>query len=268
MMKDETKTLLLSWIILLTLVLTWGSSFILMKKGLLYFSWDEVGSLRMVISGLFLLPFSIHAIRKLSREQILWLFLVGIFANAGPAFLFSYAQTGIDSSLAGILNSLTPLSTLIIGLSIFKYKAKWYNILGVLIGFIGVFGLLRVSGGNSFDFNFKYAKYIIVATLCYATSINIVKYKLAEVNPLALTSIALLFVGAPISIYLFGFTDYGNQILCQKEALKGMVYVSTLAIVCTALALIAFNHLIKISNVVFSASVTYLIPVVAVLWGI
>ena len=268
MIKEKTKTGLLAWSILIALVFIWGSSFILMKKGLIYFTSDKVGALRICISFLVLLPFSLKNVTKLSRKQLGYLFIVGALSNAAPAFLFSYAQTGIDSSMAGILNSTVPLFALIIGLMFFRYKGKWYHILGVLIGFTGVIGLLQISGDKTFEFNFYYAKFVLLATIFYAININIVKYRLSEVEPVTLTSVALLLVGIPILFYLLGFTDFISQMQNIPASFAGLGYVALLGIFGTSLALIAFNRLIKMVNVVFAASVTYLIPIVAILWGV
>jgi len=267
-MKLKTRTNILAWTILIVLVIVWGSSFILMKKGLIYFSSEIVGALRMSIAFIVLLPVSIKVLFKLTQSQLIYLFLVGIFANALPAFLFSYAQTGIDSSLAGILNSLTPISTILIGLTFFSFKVSWHKVLGILFGTTGVVGLLHISGGQTFEFNFHYAKFIILATICYAISLNLIKYKLKEVDPVAITSVSLLIVGVPIALYLLVFTDFLELIISKPSSLKGLGYVALLAVFGTSLALIVFNKLIKISNVVFAASVTYLIPIIAIMWGV
>ncbi|MFC2100810.1 DMT family transporter [Bacteroidota bacterium] len=267
-MKLQIRTNLVAWIILIVLVIVWGSSFILMKKGLIYFSSEIVGALRMSIAFIVLLPLSLKALSILTKTQWIYLFLAGIFANALPAFLFSYAQTGINSSLAGILNSLTPLSTMLIALLFFHFKLTWQKVLGVLLGTTGVIGLLSISGGHSFEFNFHYAKFIIMATICYAISLNLIKYKLKELDASVITSVSLLLVGIPITAYLFIFTDFLAQINNNSLALRGVGYIALLAVFGTSLALIAFNRLIKISNVVFAASVTYMIPIVAIMWGI
>lgn len=259
--------MVIAWIILAGLALIWGSSFILIKRGLEFFSSAEVGALRISITFLVLSPFAITRIRKLKRREWKLLALVGLIGSGFPAFLFAKAQTGIDSSLAGILNSLTPLFTMIIGLSFFSLKIKWFNIAGVLIGLAGAIGLISISGGRSFEFNFQYAIYIIIATICYATNVNLVKYKLRDVDALTITVFAFFIIGLPVILYLFLFTDFLRQISTEPEALKGLGYVSILAVVGTGLALIAFNKLVKLASPVFASSVTYLIPVVAISWG-
>jgi len=265
--NSSSRNLIIAWSILAGLALIWGSSFILIKRGLECFSSTEVGALRISITFLALAPMAIKRLKKITKREWKYLLMVGVIGGGFPAFLFAKAQTGIDSSLAGILNSITPLFTMVIAMSFFSLKTKWFNIAGVLIGLSGAIGLISISGGNSFEFNFQYAIYVIIATICYATNVNIVKYKLKETDALTITIFSFFIIGLPVLIYLLVFTDFINQILTEPAAIKGLGYISILAIVGTGLALIAFNKLVKIANPVFAASVTYLIPIVAVFWG-
>jgi drug/metabolite transporter (DMT)-like permease len=262
----SSRNLVMAWSILTGLALIWGSSFILIKRGLEVFSSQEVGALRLSITFLVLSPFAIKRISKLKKEE--WKYLVFLsIGSALPAFLFAKAQTGIDSSLAGILNSLTPLFTMIIGLSFFSLKTKWFNIAGVLIGLAGAIGLISISGGRSFEFNFQYAIYIIIATICYATNVNLVKYKLKETDAFTITIFSFFITGLPVLLYLFIFTDFMRKMATEPSALEGLGYISILAVIGTGLALFAFNRLVKIASPLFASSVTYLIPIVAISWG-
>ncbi len=262
------RTLWVAWGILAGLALIWGSSFILIKKGLTFFSSDEVGALRISITFLVMAPFAFHRMKKISGRDWRYLALVGMIGSGFPAFLFAKAQTGIDSSLAGILNSLTPLFTLIIGLSFFSLKIKWFNIAGVLIGLAGAIGLISVSGDKGFDFNFGYASYIIIATICYATNVNIVKYKLRDIDAVTITVFSFFTIGLPVLAYLLIFTDFLPQLANNRSAWQGLGYVAILSVIGTGLALVAFNKLVKLASPVFAASVTYLIPIIAVTWGV
>ncbi len=260
---------LISWTILLPLVLVWGSSFILIKKSLLYFSATEVGILRITITFLFLLPWAIRSLRKIDKKHRNYLIISGVIGSFIPSFMFAIAQTGINSSLAGILNSLTPLFTLILGLSFFRIKASWINTLGVIIGLVGAMGLIYVSGGdNGFVFNIKYASLIIIATVCYAFNVNFIKVYLKDIDALTITVLTFFYIGIPSLIYVLLFSDIPNKIANENNSLLGIGYVSILAIAGTGIALIAFNRLIKISSPVFASSVTYMIPIVAIIWGI
>lgn len=262
------NTKVLQWTILLALVLTWGSSFILIKRGLEYFSAVEVGALRVVITFLFLLPIALSKLRHISRNDFYWLSFSGIMGSLVPAFLFSYAQTGIDSATAGLLNSLTPLFTLIAGYLIFGLKTRFINIVGVIIGLLGAIGLISISGGNSLIFNMKYASMILLATILYAINVNLIKAKLKHINAVTITAVTFFTAGIFATVILLFGTDFTSQLATEKSAWAGVGYIALLAIIGTALAMIAFNQLIKITGPVFASSVTYLIPVVALMWGI
>ncbi len=260
---------LISWTILISLVLVWGSSFILIKKSLLYFSATEVGILRITVTFLFLLPFALVRLRKINKKHRNYLIISGIIGSLIPSFMFAIAQTGISSSLAGILNSLTPLFTLFLGLAFFKLKSAWYNILGVFIGLAGAMGLIYATSGEmGFVFNIKYASLIIIATICYAFNVNFIKIYLKELDSLTITAFTFFYIGIPSLAYILVFSDIPDKLLHETDALTGLGYISILSIAGTGIALIAFNKLIKISSPVFAASVTYLIPIVAIIWGI
>jgi drug/metabolite transporter (DMT)-like permease len=258
----------LQWLILLGLVLTWGSSFILMKRGLEVFTPIELGSLRLGLTFIFLLPFMIFRIRKIKLRKWYLFLICGLIGNGIPAFLFAYAQTGIDSSLSGILNSLTPLFTLLAGLIFFKLKTKWYNVVGVFIGLFGTVGLIAVSGAGNFEFNIYYSLFVIIATACYAVNINLIKNYLVETDSVSITAYTIGSVGFPALIYLFAGTDFTLVMQTHPHAWQGFGAVVILAVFGTGLAIMLYNYLIKITNVVFTASVTYLMPVVAIFWGI
>jgi len=240
----------------------------LIKKGLEYFSSQEVGALRITITFFALMPLAINRLRHLSGREWKYLALVGIIGSGFPAFLFAKAQTGIDSSLAGILNSLTPLFTLVVGMGFFAFRTKWYNIAGVLLGLAGAIGLISISGGKGFEFNMKYAVYVVIATICYATNVNIIKYRLKETDAVTITAFSFFIIGLPVMLYLLIFTDFIRQLSIDPEAWEGLGYIAILAVVGTGLALIAFNKLVKLVSPLFAASVTYLIPIVAVFWGV
>ena len=262
-----SKDTLISWVILFALMLTWGSSFILIKKGIEVFSSMQVGSMRVGITFLVLLPFAFNRLKKLNKKH--WVILIFIsIGSTAPAFLFPMAEQGIDSATAGVLNSLTPLFTLILGLVFFKLKAKWFNVVGVLIGLLGAIGLISVSGNSNFQFNFGYAAFIIIATIFYAMNANLIKSFLNELDSFTVTIFSFFILGLPALVYLFVSTPFIDQFHTDPDFWPGLGYIAILAIFGTAIALIFFNYLIKINTAVFASSVTYLIPVVALIWGI
>lgn len=257
-----------SWAILLGLVLVWGSSFILIKKSLIYFTSDEVGILRVVITFLFLLPLAILKIKKIDKRTTWILMVSGIIGSVIPSWLFATAQTQIGSSMAGTLNALTPLFTLIIGVLFFGFKTRWFNVVGVIIGLVGAIGLIMASSHNGLEANIKYSLLVIIATLCYAINVNIIKTHLSHLGSLTITALTFFYVGIPLTLYILFASNVPSNLINEPKTLTGLGYLTILSVVGTALALIAFNKLIKTSSPVFASSVTYLIPVVAIAWGI
>jgi drug/metabolite transporter (DMT)-like permease len=265
---EAKNNTLFSWVILATLALVWGSSFILIKKSLLYFNATEVGLLRVVLSFLFLLPVAVIHFRSISRKHFLYLTLSGFVGSLLPALLFAKAQTVIDSGLAGTLNSLTPLFTLLLGLLFFRLQTKWYNILGVFIAMAGAMALIYVSSDSGFTFNFKYAMLVVLATICYAFNVNFIKVFLKELTSLVITTFSFFYIGIPLTVYVVFFSDIPHKLMTDTTTHTGLGYLLILSIAGTGLALIFFNKLIKISSPVFASSVTYLIPVVAIIWAL
>ncbi len=257
----------LKWILYFSLVLIWGTSFILIKKSLEVFDPIQVGSLRIIITFLALFPLAFKRLKSLTSKDLLILGIGGLLGSFFPAYLFAMAQTGLNSSTAGILNSLTPLFTLLIGVLFFQLKAKWWSYAGVLISMLGTYGLLTVSGGHAFSFNIQYGIMIIFATLFYGTQINIIKTYLKHIPPVTITVFQFLIIAWPAFFILFGFTNFIELFKTEAKIYEGLFYVGLLALIGTALALVLFNKLIKIANPVFSASLTYFIPLVALIWG-
>ena len=246
----------------------WGSSFILIKKSLIYFTPVEVGLLRVTITFLSLLPFVLSRLKLADRRVTGYIIISGIAGSLIPAILFSIAQTRIDSGVAGTLNALTPLFTLILGILFFKLKTRLYNIIGVFIGLTGAVGLIYASSDHGFVFNLKYASLIIVSTVCYAFNVNFIKTFLKNLDALTITVLTFFYLGIPLLFVILFFTDIPAKLSGDPENFKGLGYLSILAVIGTGLALTAFNKLIKMTSPVFASSVTYMIPVVALLWGV
>lgn len=258
----------LAWGILAILALVWGSSFILIKKGLIVFSPGEVGAIRILAACLFLVPVSIPKLRKLSAHHIKLLFLIGLVGTFIPAFLFAWGQTRLDSGITGVLNALTPIFTLVIGGAFFGQKFTRANYVGIALAFIGT-TILLVAGseGGLGKINF-YALFIVLATVCYGTNLNVIKHYLAGLNPVVITSVSILLVGPFAGIYLLTATDFDQKLVEVDGALLAFGYISLLGIMGTALALIIFNKLVQITTPIFTSTVTYLIPIVALAWGV
>ncbi len=259
------------FLLLILLAFTWGSSFILMKIGLfgttgepLFTSW-EIGAMRIAIAGLVLAPWAMRTVRDIPRRQLIWVFLVGLIGNAIPAFLFTAAQTRLASSFAGMLNSLVPLFTLVIAMAVFRVRYKAVQIIGLLIGLAGAIGLIQAGQGSG-DFHLQSALLVVLATFCYATSVNIIRNKLGNVPSVSLAATSLLMVAIPNMLWLLS-RDIIATTLEREDGMIGMVSVIGLAAIGTAAAVVVFNGLIKQTSAIFASSVTYVIPVFATLWG-
>lgn len=257
-----------SWFILIVLSIVWGSSFILMKKGMEAFSSDEVAGLRISIAFLFLLPFYFKHSNINFKKNWKGLVLMGVFGNLIPAFLFTKAETQISSSLTGMLNALTPLFTIVVAFFWFKSKFKTLQLVGIITGLMGAMVLLYFNDGGDTSSNIKYSLLVVLATIFYAVSVNGIKHYLSGLNSVAATLGAFTITGPIALVYLFAQTDIINDLKTNPIALNSLGYVSILAIVGTALSVIIYNTLIKNAGAVFASTCTYLIPVVAIVWGL
>ena len=257
----------LAWIILIALAIIWGSSFILIKRGLDAFSPGQVGSIRILFAFLFLLPFGIKSLSKLNKKDWFFLFIVGALGNYIPYLLFAKAETRLASSLTGVLNALTPIFTMIISLFVFKLKMKTWQVIGLFISLVGSLGISFVNNEGGFGSLNYYALFVVAATFCYGVSSSTIKAKLSHIKPVINASISLLTVG-PIALGYLLSTNFIEVLNTHPDAYSSLGYLLILGIIGTAIALILFNKLIYLSSAVFATSVTYLIPIVAVLWGV
>lgn len=256
----------LKWILLLMLSLIWGSSFILIKRGLVGLSPMQLGSLRVLFSAVFLLLIGFRSLTEIKRNQWKYIVLTSFFGTFIPAFLFALAQTQISSSVSSILNSLTPLNTLILGALAFGLTFKRTQIIGVVIGLIGTLLLIVNGAMNHPGQNYWYALLVLVASICYALNVNLLKKYLADVKPLSITTGNFLVLFFPALVVLLS-TDF-ISVLHQPNVQHALLFVAVLGVVGTGIANILFFKLIQISSPVFATSVTYLIPIVAFFWGL
>lgn len=255
------------WIYLLILSLIWGSSFILIKKSLLGLSPFQLGALRTIITSVFLLSVGFRTLKSIEKNQWKWLVLSGFLGSFFPAFLFAIAETEIDSSVASILNSLTPLSTLLMGFAIFKITSTKRQMLGVIIGFVGTALLIFKGADLNPNQNYLFAGFVIASTIMYAANVNIIKSKLHHVKPLAIATSNYVAVIIPAIIVLLCSDFFSDATFTNPNFKMSLLYVTILSFFGTALAKVLFNNLIQISTPVFASSVTYLMPIVALIWG-
>jgi len=257
----------LRWVYLIILSIIWGSSFILIKKSLIGLTPIQVGALRILITAFVLLVVGFKEIITIKKKHWYYIFLTAVLGTFFPAFLFAYAIKGIDSSIASILNSLTPLNTLIIGALLFGFAFKKYQLVGVLVGLIGTTVLIFKGSVLNPDQNYWYAFFPILSSIGYAFNVNILKKHLSDLSALSVTlgNFVILIIPTTLVLWYSGFFETFEYTEVTRLSL---IYIVILAVFGTAFAKTLFNRLVQISSPIFSASVTYLIPIVAVFWGV
>lgn len=258
---------LLNWLIFITLSIIWGSSFVLMKEGLVSLSPYQVASLRIVFSGVVLLPTALKFFRHVPKDKVFIIFLSGLLGSLLPAYLFCIAEEGIDSALAGTLNSLTPIFVIITGALIFKSKASANKVLGIIVSFTGSILLLLSKGHMQENQNLLYISYVVLATIFYGINVNMVHRYLHNIGSLQIAAVALTLNAIPALIVLAA-TGYFSLPLTEKGVLLSTGAAAVLGIMGTAVASIIFYMLVKRAGAVFASMVTYGIPVVAIIWGV
>lgn len=254
--------------LLILLALIWGTSFILIKQGLKVFSPAEVGSLRVAAASVFLMPFAFLRWKELKQGDHFKLFLSGMMGIFIPAFLFALAQTRLQSSVTGILNTLSPVWAVVMGVLFFNQRFRGFAIVGLFISFGGaiVLALARADGAIG-GFN-GYALLVVLACALYGTNVNYLKYKVEGLGSLTVTSVSLLLIWPFALVYLLSFTDFTVKLIEQPGAWQAAGYIIILALMSTAVANLIFNKLLQISSPLFAASVTYVMPIVSVMWGV
>lgn len=221
----------------------------------------------MVVASACLLPFVFKHLRHIPRHSIKYLIICGWLGNGIPAFLFTYAETEISSSLAGVLNGLTPIFALLIGLLFFKPKIKWFNVLGIILGFVGASSMMLLNNKGAIDAqSAKYGMLVVLATFMYGINVNLIRYKLSEISAITISGAALLSVGF-VDLILLCNTDFFQIVKQDSTAQNCLIYILLLGVAGTAVALVWFNQLVKMAGALFASSTTYLIPVVAIVWG-
>lgn len=259
----------LKWLFLIILSLIWGSSFLLIKKALIGLTPIQVGALRILIASIIVFIIGFKSLKKIQPHHWKFVCLSGVLSSFFPSFLYAYTINNMDSSIASILNSLTPFNTLFFGYLVFGFAFRKQQFLGISIGLIGTI-ILIIKGANTSintDQNYWYAFFPILASICYSFNVNIIKKHLQDVDSLAITTGHLITVFIPALIVLYS-TGFFYEFQLNDANTPSLIYLVILAIFGTAFAKIVFNLLIQISSPVFATSVTYLIPLVAVVLGI
>lgn len=265
----------LPFILLALLAFIWGSSFILMKEGLKVMTSIQMAAFRISVCGVVFFPFVWRHFKKIEVQDRKYVLLAGLMGSGIPAFLFATAQQHINSSLAGILNAMTPIFTLIIAVIISKIMLPRTKIIGVIIGFIGAISIIigkMYSHGEGVDAmdigQVKYVLMVVFATFLYGSNINLIKNKLSKYNAFVVATTPLFMISI-VAMIIMAFTDWSNIAEYQQDqVVKSFGAITALAIFGTSLSLIMFNRLVQLSGPVFASSVTYFIPFVAVFFGL
>lgn len=256
----------LKWLLLAALALIWGSSFILIKRGLAGLTPFQVGSLRMLFAFLFLLLVGFKSLTQIPLGKWKYIALTAFTGTFVPAFLFAIAQSEIDSSISAILNSLTPLNALILGVTFFGLAFQRSQFIGVMIGLAGSLILILSGAAHNPDQDYWYALFVVVATFCYALNVNFIKKYLSDVNPLAITTGNFVVLAVPALIILIATGFFGQ--LQEVKVQHSVLFVGILGIIGTGIANMLYFKLIQMTSPVFAASSAYLFPVVAIFWGL
>ena len=255
------------WGYLAILSLIWGSSFILIKKGLIGLTDYQLGSLRIVLTSIFLFSVGYKSVAQVKRHHWKWIAISGFISSFFPPFLFAMAQNEIDSAVASMLNSIVPIMTLLIGVLIFGIASSRYQLIGVIIGLVGTFMLILAGAEFNPNQNYWYSLFIVMATVGYAFNVNIIKKHLNDISALAVTTGNFMFIVLPALVILW-LTGFFKAIFSSAEMQTSFVYVAVLSLFGTAIAKVLFNKLVQIASPVFASSVTYTMPIVAVFWGL
>ena len=255
------------WGTLIILSVIWGSSYILIKKGLTGLTPVQLGSLRVIITTILIAPLGYNKIKHIPKNKMKWVAVSAFVGSFFPAYLFAFAETEISSSVTAVMVSLTPLFTLLISVIIFGEELLKKQVIGVIIGFLGIVVLINNELLSS-SFNLLYVMFIVLAAFCYAVNANLLKYKLPNIPALGIVFMSFLFMFIPAFIVLF-FSDFPfSDFTSDPLILESIIYIVILALFGTAIAKVMYIKLLAISSPVFSVSTTYLMPVVAIFWGL
>lgn len=262
-MNDYKK----KWFYLAILSLIWGSSFILIKKGLVGLNSVQLASLRMIFAASVIYIYSYNSIKKIPKKSWKWIVITAYLGTFFPVYLISYGQTEIESGLASIITTVTPINTLIIGIIFFSLTFSIKQLLGLFIGLVGAVLLLYEASETNLNSNIYFSFFIYLTTVGYAASVNLIKKYLTNIPPEAVTAGIFLSISPPAIIVLY-FSDFTDLNFQDPLILKSIFFVLVLGVLGSAIAQTLFNKFVKISSPIFASAVTYTMPVVAIFWAL
>ncbi|CAL2074995.1 DMT family transporter [Tenacibaculum dicentrarchi] len=255
------------WLYLIVLALVWGSSFILMKKALIGVTPIQLGALRILITAIFLLLIGFKSLKKIQKKHQIYILYTAFLGTFFPVFMYAFAVKGIDSAITAILSSLTPFNTFILGALIFGFAFNKKQFIGILVGLIGTLILILKGAELNPNQNYWYAILVVFSSIGYAFNVNIIKKYLSDLDALAITTGNFLVLIIPASLVLF-FSDFFTLFELNDQMTTTFGYITILAILGTGIAKILYNKMVHLTTPIFASSVTYLIPIVAVAWGL
>jgi drug/metabolite transporter (DMT)-like permease len=226
----------------------------------------QIAALRIFSAGLVFIPFGLFHLKKIPVSNTGLLVVTGFLGNLLPAFCFAIALLKIDSSITGILNSLTPLCVVLTGVFIFGDKVKAKKIGGVAVGFAGLL-LITLTQKNISLNNAGYSSLILLATLSYGFNVNLVSHYLKEIKPLYIATISLTFMSLPAGLLLWQ-QDFFRLDFSDSRIQWAIINCLLLGIVGSSIATFLFYLLVQKASGLFASLVTYGIPFVALFWGI
>ncbi|WP_242203883.1 DMT family transporter [Aestuariivivens insulae] len=256
------------WTYLFVLSLIWGSSFILIKKALIGLTPVQLGALRIIFTSFFLFVVGFKKAKTIKVKEWKWIIATGFLGTFFPVFFFAFAETEIDSAVASILNSLVPLHTVVLGFVVFKITSTKRQVFGVILGLLGAVMLIYNGASLNANQNYLYVVFIIMATITYAASVNILKRYLQHVDALTIAIGNFVSIILPAIIILLWSGFFSKKVFENPNFESSMFYIVILSLIGTAIAKVLFNKLVHMATPVFASSVTYLMPIVAIFWGL
>jgi drug/metabolite transporter (DMT)-like permease len=260
----KTNQLLIKWGLFILLSFIWGSSFLLMLIGLKQLNAWQVAAFRLFSAGIIMLPFARYTFKKIPKEKTGYIILSGLLGSFFPAFLFCLAETRLDSSFAGTLNSLTPIFVILVGIFFFNLKVKWRQAIGIFISFAGSICLFLAKSGKTGDL--LYVGFIVLGTFFYGLNVNMIGKKLMQVASFDIGVLAFSFLSVPSLIILLAFGTHHLNFQ-DSQVIYSVGASVLLGIFGTTVASVLFYMLLKKAGGVFASTVTYGIPFIAMLWG-
>ncbi|MBK9107779.1 MAG: EamA family transporter [Saprospiraceae bacterium] len=264
-MKQHTPGLW-DWSILLLLALIWGFSYYFIKHSLTGFKPDQIASLRMVFSSIALLPFLPSALKIVPKEKYYIIAFVGIIGSFLPAYLYPFAQQKISSSVAGIINAFTPICTYGLGVLFFSVRNEKTKFIGTAIALIGAFCLILLRPNAELKAEAFFLFVAFTVPILYGINGNTIKSKLQGIPGTEMTTLMYLFT-LIICIPACFINGSFQQIPISLAQDNSFYHLLALSLLGSALAMTLFNILIQRVHVLFASSVTYLMPLVAIIVG-